>query len=452
MSVTSCNNIPTGVAGIVGGTETAIDANTKNIVLDSGNYNQTMVRKTSRALKIHNETVARTDKFLHPKNNELAVKRATKLILELAGGEVYENGDYYPNKRTTQKMDIREQRIQKLSGMTIDLVEAAESLKRLGYSVVEQDNTKLVVEWPHFRTDIEVEDDIVADILRMYNYMNIPISLINEAPPTDITPELVRFENTLVNILLTLGLDEHITDSLVKQDATQSQVKLLSVLTEDKNALRSNLVGSLEKVAFNYKKHKHREIGLFEVGKVFLEPKTEKSIVTVYYENTDLGIYDSSNKLKSLFSGLMHKLDIKTYELCELAGTPINEKISVRIQGDEVGELTPNSFTLDTEILMKFRGKNSHVTTEISNNIIENVSILLPSTLAFGPILANVKSKTDGVQDIIVLEEHILDQNLGQKAILLSVVYATQNPDLAAKSRENLFNNLSANEALKIRN
>ncbi|NMB70452.1 hypothetical protein GYA27_04650, partial [candidate division WWE3 bacterium] len=111
------NDVPTVLGGIVGGQSTGIEKTTTDIVLDAGNYNQVAIRKASRRLKIQNETVLRYDKFLHPDLTELAIHRATKLILDLAGGIYYTNIDWYPNPQTHKKYILRMERLEKLSGM-----------------------------------------------------------------------------------------------------------------------------------------------------------------------------------------------------------------------------------------------------------------------------------------------------------------------------------------------
>jgi phenylalanyl-tRNA synthetase beta chain len=135
------NDKPTVIGGIVGGQTTGISNTTTDFVLDAGNYNQTAIRKASRRIKIQNETVLRCDKFLHPDLTEYAIHRATKLILELAGGIYYSNIDWYPNQQKHKKFILRMERLEKLSGMTFLKAGVKEILVRLGYVILNEDRT-----------------------------------------------------------------------------------------------------------------------------------------------------------------------------------------------------------------------------------------------------------------------------------------------------------------------
>jgi phenylalanyl-tRNA synthetase beta chain len=220
------NNKPTVIGGIVGTKSTSVDENTADIVLDAGNYDQVNIRKSSRELKIQNETVLRYDKFLHPKLTEIALERATKLILELAGGEYYQNIDYYPKSFPLKKLKLRFSRIKQISGMNIPESKIEMILDSLGYSVLNKNSEGMSLDVPYFRTDVEVEDDIVSDILRINNYKNIPSDVLNMAPPAEITPKIYVFEERLRDILVNLGLYEHITNPLVISDESKKdQVK-----------------------------------------------------------------------------------------------------------------------------------------------------------------------------------------------------------------------------------
>ena len=167
MFVLTQNGTATVIGGIVGGIATAVDNSTTNIVLDAGNYNQANVRKTARKIKVQNETVLRYDKFLHPDGTQLALERATQLILELAGGTFCENYDYYPKPKPHKQMQLRLNRLKLVSGMDFDMTRVKNILTALEYKVLRETPDTIFVEVPYFRTDVEVEDDLVSDILRI---------------------------------------------------------------------------------------------------------------------------------------------------------------------------------------------------------------------------------------------------------------------------------------------
>jgi len=304
------NNKPTVIGGIVGGKETGVTETTKNIVLDAGNYNQVYVRKASRKLKIQNETVLRCDKFLHPYLTEVAIKRATKLILALAEGEYYENFDWYPNEMELKTQELTLKRVEQLSGIDFEMKDIKNILTRLGYSITKEDKDTIELTIPYFRTDVEVKDDIVADILRISNYANIPTELIQAAPPKEITPEIYKFEERLRDICVNLGLHEHITDPLIdknREDIEKDKTIVLeNALSEEKSALRTSLGQTLKSVVDTYKKHRVGEIKIFEIGKVYdqtIEGKyEEKRFLEVVYINEGISLKGSSDNLKRIIN------------------------------------------------------------------------------------------------------------------------------------------------------
>ena len=187
------DDVPTVVGGIVGGKETGIDDTTTDIILDAGNYNQVAIRQVSRKLKIQNESVLRNDKFLHPELSAIAIQRATGLIVELAGGDYYENIDWYPSKPVDKRLVIRFARLKALSGMEFEAKQVKTILENLGYEIMEENIVSLTVKVPYFRTDVEVEDDLIADVLRINDYEKIPLQMLSNTPPKDITPDIYKF-------------------------------------------------------------------------------------------------------------------------------------------------------------------------------------------------------------------------------------------------------------------
>jgi len=374
--ILSSGGKPTVIGGIVGGFETGVTKETKDIVLDAGNYDQSVIRRTSRRLKIINETVSRYDKFLDPRLCELAIRRAAKLILEIAGGTYYTNVDYYPKPVKPQSLVLRYSRLALLSGMQIAPKEAKRILKQLGYSVVAESSKSLEVEIPYFRTDVEVEDDLVADILRIGNYESIPDFELSTPVPHLITPKIYLFEDRLRNMLVAQGAHEHITSSLVKSDGQKSQVKLANSLSEDQNALRSSLLPALKKVLKVYPKHKLVAPLLFEIGKVFrMSGKDE------YQELRQLSVVSIGPVADSLAT-LLSSLGITNYHL--------STQGEIIVDKERVGEYEYDTYTLLTEALHHLYKPYKGVVSEYTNTTSLDISLVVPSSLKYENIVGAI--------------------------------------------------------------
>jgi len=365
---------PIVILGVVGGKRTGVTSTTTDIVLDAGNYDSRSIRQSSRQLKIMNETVSRDDKFLDPRLIDFALDRATGLILELAGGSYYINDDYYPTPVTPQTITLRLSRLQLLSGMELDLQLAKKILKSLEYVVIEQSADKLTLEVPYFRTDIEVEDDLVSDILRIHNYANIPLIALSSPVPSDITDPIYRFEDRLRDLLVAQGAHEHITNSLTESEGRADQVILVNALTSDQNALRTDLIPGLTHVLSTYKKHKLAGVKVFELGKVFR--RNEQN----YLEGRLLTVMGDASSLATLMSSL----GIKNYT--------ISKTLEIKVAGKVVGSITPTSYTLVTTALLPHTVSYTGIVSDFGHTTSQDLSLLVPTNVIYADILTIIDS------------------------------------------------------------
>jgi phenylalanyl-tRNA synthetase beta chain len=417
---------PTVIGGIVGGESTGVDENTTDIVLDAGNYDQNNIRKSSRQLKIQNETVLRYDKFLHPELAELAIKRATKLILELAEGEHYENIDWYPKKAKTTKMQLRLSRLEQVSGIQFGMKDVKRILTALEYVILEETKDKLELEVPYFRTDVVVEDDLVADILRINDYENVPIAQIDKAPPTEITPEIYKFENKLKDICVNLGLHEHITDPLISHKENDTNAVLLeNALSSEKNSLRTSAYSTLLPVTVNYVKQGYDCVNVFEIGKTYA--KTVKSRNKLPFEEKRVlqaivgGVQKPQEKApiaKKLLSGFLVNIGINN-----AIYKKTDNVAAILVGKTELGTLTYDGFTLETEQLMKFAKKTQRVITENKNQHTEDISLIMNLTQPLGEIFYEILTDKN-VVSIDTLEDTPRKINREDKrTVLLRITY-----------------------------
>jgi len=439
--VLSQNNNPICIGGIVGGFETRVSAETTEIVLDSGNYNQASMRKTSKKLGIRNETLLRSEKFLSPNLVDEAIIRCTDLILEYAGGEVYENSNYESEKYVAKKMTLTKKRLELVSGGTEYFKNAAHSLRKLEYEVLSENDEKIVVEVPHFRTDVEVEDDIVADILRLYGYSKIQAEKISAPVPEDITPISYSESEYLTNLLVSLGFHEHLTDSIVKYDGIENRISMLNSINSDKDSLRLSIKETLSTVLFNYQKFGKDEVKIFEIGKKYFRENDE------LYEELVLGvIYDISNKdLQSLYirkylDSIMESLGVN-YSLQKT-----KKHISI-IDSNflvEVGYFDGNYVEVFLEKIINnpnFKSKkgiNGKIVTEIENISKEDLTFVCHEDFSSGEVLEYVRNLNPLINEVRYLNEFLED---GKRKVTFR--FSSLHSQEMKKIRNEIINNSS---------
>ncbi len=372
--VLSSGGIATVIGGIVGGSDTSVTNETIEIILDSGNYDQSVIRKNSRKLKIINETVSRYDKFLHPDLCEIALDRASYLLETIAGATVYLNVDYYPNPQKPNNITLRFARLKNLSGMDIPVKDIKRILSALEYKITKETSSDLTLTIPYFRTDVEVEDDVVADILRINNYSNIPTSPLTTPVPNDITPKILQFEEHLKDLLVAQGAHEHTTASLVKESGVNGEILLSNALSTDQNALRHSAIPMLKEVQLNYTKHQLSQTVLFEIGKSF------ELIKGKYQEKRELSIVGS--ELAQTLSTLMNQLGIKYL---------VNNAGLVIVENTPVGLLQADALTLSTEQLLINHKEYVGIISEFNHTIKRDLSLITPTSISYYDIASAIE-------------------------------------------------------------
>ena len=398
--ILTSGNKPTVILGVVGGKLTGVTDSTIDIILDSGNYDSRVIRKSSRQLKIMNETVSHNDKFLDPRAIDLAMARATDLILDLAGGTYYSNDDYYPNPIVPKTQTLRLSRLRLLSGMDLTLAAAKKILKSLEYVIIEEGESSLTVEIPYFRTDVEVEDDLISDILRIHNYINIPVQAISSPVPTDLTPEIYRFEDKLRDLLVAQGAHEHIASSLVTSVNQSDQIILVNALSTDQNALRHNLNDGLSHVLSTYKKHKIENVLVFEIGKTFTKQKNN------YLEHRLLTVCATGDVRDSLATLLS----------------------SLGITKSNIGTITPTSYTLDIKQLMSLAKNYTGIISDFVHTTSLDLSLLSPAKVVYSDILEALSSLKVGWNHITC--KSMTKMNAQTNNYLLTITWNANSPSI----------------------
>lgn len=276
MLVIADSNRPVALAGIMGGEETEISATTSNVLLESAYFDPTSIRKTSRTLGLDSEASHRFERGADFSAQVLAADRAANLIAEIAGGRVLQGAvDVYPRKLEREPVRLRESRIERLSGLRVDIDRAAEILTALEFSVEpERDRRTLTAVAPPFRVDIAREEDLVEEVARHAGYDKIGATLPAWGGSGAYLPDENR-RREVRRVLTHLGFCEAVSFSFVNEgrDALfRPKARPITLSNPiDSNATRmrtSLLTGLLDAVQVNFNQGS-RDVKLFEIGRVF---------------------------------------------------------------------------------------------------------------------------------------------------------------------------------------
>lgn len=387
----------TVIGGIVGGKHTGVTNHTTDIILDAGSYDPRAIRSSSRKLKIMNETVTRYDKPLDPRLCEIALNRATELILSLAGGTYYENVDYYPNPVSPQSLSLSFSRLKLISGLEIPPKKVKSILQALGYTITDEAKDRLTLEVPYYRTDLEVEDDLVSDILRMLNYNSISQVPLLTSVPQEITSPQYRFEDHLRDLLVSMGAHEHITEPLLPSSEKSQEIILANAQNSQQNALRTSILDTLTSIPSTYLKHHLDPPIIFEIGKVFKQ-KGRGDQYSDYHETSELAVISRSprNDLATLLS----RLGITQYQLLPFSPG----QVTIQLSKISVGSLTTKSFILNTAILLEHFIKYSGVISSYTHKTSFDISLSLPNNVTYSDLEPIIIKASPTLQTIQVIE------------------------------------------------
>ena len=318
---------PIAVAGVMGGLNSEIQSDTKTIVIESANFNANSVRTTSKRLVLRTEASGRYEKGIDPNLCEKAADRVCKLIEMIGAGTVVGGKvDIYPEVAEPRTVHARVSRINHVLGIDISRNQMVEYLESLEM-VVKGDGDDMYVTAPTVRQDIEIEEDIVEEIARMYGYDNMPVTIPkgnNEAGQSyerDIK-DLAR------EVMLGMGANEIQTYSFVSPKGVDNVriaedswerafVKILNPLGEETSVMRTILTPEmLEVMGRNYSRNLE-SMRAFEIGNTFMANLIDDHQLPTESDDMSLGIYGPGEDfftLKGIIVTLLDKLGIRDVE------------------------------------------------------------------------------------------------------------------------------------------
>ena len=294
------------LGGVMGGQNSEITENTKNILLEVANFNSQNVRKTSRRLTLFSESSYRFERRVDEENAINVINRLANIIQEVAGGEILEGVvDNYPVPYKKKTATLNFERLNRFVGKNIPRETVIGILTRLEIEVVDNGET-LTLTAPTYRDDLENEQDYFEEVIRMYGFDNIENILpkldISEKPVIDTT----KLSTQVKLIAANAGLKEVINYSFVPKDAMEkikytsvereNLIDLLRPITEDFVTLRPTLLYSLLKNAKENMNRNVTNIRFFEVSRTFV--KAEE----LAKEEVKLGIILAGENNKTLWN------------------------------------------------------------------------------------------------------------------------------------------------------
>jgi len=298
-----CNTeAPMCIAGVFGGISSGVTGQTRNVFLESACFDPVYIRKTARHHLLNTDASFRFERGSDPNITVWALKRATRLIKEIAGGKISsEIIDVYPEPVNDFCIEISFDRVERLIGKRIapDIIQSI--LESLDIQISERNQSGMLLQVPPYRVDVRREADVVEEILRIYGFNNIDISeLVHSTLSYTRKPDKEKIINQVSDSLSSNGFHEIKANSLTKEAYYEKNgkddpeaVKIFNPLSQDLSRMRKTLLfGGLETIAYNINR-KNPDLKLYEFGNCYQVNFSVRSDnpLDKYSESLHLGLF-----------------------------------------------------------------------------------------------------------------------------------------------------------------
>ncbi|QPT40242.1 Phenylalanine--tRNA ligase beta subunit [Oligella ureolytica] len=276
------NDIPESMAGVMGGDATAVDLETTDIYLEAAFWFPEAVAGLTRKYKLSSEAAYRYERGVDFLNIVEHIEYMTRLILEVCGGQAAPVLDEVVNLPERKAVTMRLARCNKVLGVDVSAEEVKQIFTDLGFDfdVAEQVFT---VKAPSYRFDIEIEEDLIEEVARVYGFERIParepIVEANIFP----FPEKQRSEHAFRHLMAAMDYQEVVNYSFVDENwernyqNNDNPIRLLNPIFSQYAVMRTSLVGGLLKNIAHNAKYRQNRVRVFELGRVFFDDPEVKS-------------------------------------------------------------------------------------------------------------------------------------------------------------------------------
>ncbi len=286
---------PLCIAGVFGGMDSGVSAETTSIFLESACFHPVFVRKSARLHGLHTDSSFRFERGTDPDMTFTALKKAALMITEVAGGKVSSKiTDIYPVKIPYKQIELSLDYLHNIIGAEIPAEEVKNILENLGIKIVKEEVGILTVAVPPFKVDVTRPADLAEEVLRIYGYNNIGLpKKVSITPGKRVVPDPEEIIERSGAFLVAQGFREILTNSLTSlshlnivplQEGVES-VQVLNPLSNDLALLRHKmLLTGLETIAYNINR-RQKDLRFFEYGKTYCKAKDK------YIETTHLSLW-----------------------------------------------------------------------------------------------------------------------------------------------------------------
>ena len=473
-------NKPVCIAGVMGGENTEVDDNTKNILIESAIFDGISIRNTANRLNLKSEASIRYGKGLNYEYTKMAIDRACHLLEKYAGAKVL-TGIVSHDKldKTPKQITFESKEVSNLLGLALTNEDIKTELDRLGFEYEYKDN-KFIATIPNRRLDIDpYVNDIAEEIGRLYGYHNLKSTLPKTNTRRGVYVGDVGIRKDVSKRLRTLGLNECKTYTLTTPDMAKmfkydnrESIVLPNPISIDKSVIRTSILPSLLNTYQYNKSRGVKDVLIYEIAKTYDTNYQEVSKVAMllkgtYLSNSWQGININVDfyLVKGIIENLFNYLGFKNRYSFEVVSVPeLHPGISAKILVDReeigiIGKLHPNisnddiyvcEFSLTSLYNKKIKPIKYKETSKYPS-IVKDVSFIVDKdTMAID--IENTIKKSGGrlLESINVFDYYSGDKiDLDKKSLAFKLTFTDSNRTLEEKEVMDIFNKIISDVVTK---
>ena len=473
-------NKPVCIAGVMGGENTEVDDNTKNILIESAIFDGISIRNTANRLNLKSEASIRYGKGLNYEYTKMAIDRACHLLEKYASAKVL-TGIVSHDKldKTPKQITFESSEVSNLLGLTLTNEDIKTELDRLGFEYEYKDN-KFIATIPNRRLDIDpYVNDIAEEIGRLYGYHNLKSTLPKTNTRRGVYVGDVGIRKDVSKRLRTLGLNECKTYTLTTPDMAKmfkydnrESIVLPNPISIDKSVIRTSILPSLLNTYQYNKSRGVKDVLIYEIAKTYDTNYQEVSKVAMllkgsYLSNSWQGININVDfyLVKGIIENLFNYLGFKNSYSFEVVSVPeLHPGISAKILVDReeigiIGKLHPNisnddiyvcEFSLTSLYNKKIKPIKYKETSKYPS-IVKDVSFIVDKdTMAID--IENTIKKSGGrlLESITVFDYYSGDKiDLDKKSLAFKLTFTDSSRTLEEKEVMDIFNKIISDVVTK---
>jgi phenylalanyl-tRNA synthetase beta chain len=300
---------PMALAGVMGGADSEVSAETTTVLLESAWFDPSRVRRTARRHGLRTEASQRFERGADPGMAQKAIDRCAQLLVEIAEGVVAKGTVEVAQKaEPPREVALRLARVPRLLGIELSAEDAVQLLEPLEIRCLSRNETTLRFAPPSFRPDLVREIDLIEELARRHGYDRIPETLPGQGGPYFSETVRERPEDLARRVLIPAGLSEIVTfgfgsperfSTFVPEGA--GLVSIQNPLGAELAAMRTSLIPGLLTVLVHNQRHGQKHVRLFETGTVFYTPPSPRTVADerereLPYEERRLGLLLSGGR------------------------------------------------------------------------------------------------------------------------------------------------------------